>query len=264
MSARALLLPDELIAETIARQGGYEEVERGLKWASIANSLGLRKDMADAVKHRYEDMLRISAELDEQEEEEEDEEFEVDAILDSRIGSDGAVEYLVKWKFEDDGDGDDVRDNTTWEPRENLACPDLLQAFEEKQKRAAEDTASGDQGSGGAAAGDGVVAQEATNGSASSDGSALKRKAEGEPPSAEGDGAADANSEAPSACGYGPYLRILRAHKPIEGSALAFEVLLADGTSRVVLPSAKLRVEAPLMLVDFYEARLSFTAGASK
>lgn len=41
-------------------------------------------------------------------------------------------------------------------------------------------------------------------------------------------------------------------------------MLLADGTSRVVLPSAKLRVEAPLMLVDFYEARLSFTAGASK
>ena len=59
----------EHIGEAVARQGGYEEVERSAKWASIANALGMRKDQADKVKARYEDMLRYSAELDVHEDE---------------------------------------------------------------------------------------------------------------------------------------------------------------------------------------------------
>ena len=108
-----IVAKDEHIAEAVARQGGYEEVERNNKWAQIANSLGLRKDLHEKVKARYEDMLRHSAELDEREEQDEDEEYEVDTILDSRIDKDGNVEYLVKWKFEDDGEGDggDDEDN---------------------------------------------------------------------------------------------------------------------------------------------------------
>jgi hypothetical protein len=126
---------DELIGEAVARQGGYEAVEHSKKWEAIANGLGLPKVMAEQIKRRYEDMLRTSAELDEVEDE--DEEFEVETILDSRTDEQGRVQYLVKWKFEDEGEegGGDNPNNTTWEPREHLACPELLEKFEEERKR---------------------------------------------------------------------------------------------------------------------------------
>ena len=60
-----ITVSDEAIGEIVARSGGYEEVERAGRWARLANSLGLRKEMGPAVKARYEDMLRISAEADE-------------------------------------------------------------------------------------------------------------------------------------------------------------------------------------------------------
>ena len=129
--------------------GGYEEVELKSLWGTVAGALGKKKSHAQQIKQRYEDMLRVSVEQEEQEEDEA-QDFEVDQILDKRSHH-GQVEqhlglqkpprrffhcvglglplrrhrasllparerrYLVKWK------GVDADDDMSWEPRRNLA-----------------------------------------------------------------------------------------------------------------------------------------------
>jgi len=210
---------DNLIAEAVARQGGYEQVDTNHRWESVARAVGFKKSDATRIRERYEDLLRQTAEAEEEEEEEGDKDFEVEDILDSRI-IDGKTEYLVQWK---DAEGDD-EEGQTWEPLSHLeGAQELLQRFEARRRA--------------------TLPQEQPPISVFAPAAACKRRRD----TVESNAVATQSSQ---------WLQVLKIKKP-ESTDLSFLVACADG-SQTVVSNTLLRAEAPLLLVDFYQARVRF------
>ena len=70
----------------------------------------------------------------------EEDDFQVEKILKKRIKN-GKIEYYLKWLGYSD-------DDNTWEPKDNLNCPELIEEFEREQERKSSrsDSVSGKSG----------------------------------------------------------------------------------------------------------------------
>mmetsp|Transcript_62634 Transcript_62634/g.104235 ORF Transcript_62634/g.104235 Transcript_62634/m.104235 type:complete len:223 (+) Transcript_62634:82-750(+) len=216
----AFAYEDGLIAEAVARQGGYEEVDTNNRWVALAKGLGLKKNEAKRIKERYEDMLKQT--VDVEEEEEQDNDYEVEDILDIRV-VDGKTEYLVKWKDYDET-GEEAN---TWEPLSHLqGAQEILEQFEERQRKQQQlSSQAGTLDENAAVAG-------------------VKRQREE---------SNTAESESSS-----PWTSISRIRRPeVPGGEPLWLVACADGTE-VEVTNMQLRTKHPQLIIDFYQARIGF------
>ena len=114
---------EKVIDKRIAKNG---KIEYLLKWKGYRDeestwepkeNLNCQKLMEDFEKEHAGRKRKIKVEQNDEEG------FTVERVIDRRIGKSGRVEYLLKWKGY-------RQEESTWEPRENLNCKQLIQDFE--------------------------------------------------------------------------------------------------------------------------------------
>merc|ERR1712020_147403 len=151
--------------------------------------------------------------------EEEEEEYVVEKCVDKRVGRNGKVEYLLKWK----GYGDE---DNTWEPRENLDCEDLIEAFEKKRKEKSEKK----------------KAEKRKSGATSSDASSKKKKGDEEKPR-----------------GFNRSLDPERIIGATDSSGeLMFLIKWKGSDEADLVPAREANVKCPQTVIKFYEERLTW------
>ncbi|XP_053204640.1 chromobox protein homolog 1-like [Panonychus citri] len=161
--------------------------------------------------------------------EEEEEEYIVEKILDKRTRG-GRVEYFLKWKGYSESDN-------TWEPVENLDCPDLISEFEEDRKRKKNEKKGGSGGTGGSVAGD-----DKKRKSASVDGDKKKKKADEDKPR-----------------GWDRGLEPQKIIGATDASGeLMFLIKWKDSEDADLVTAATANVRCPQVVIKFYEERLTW------
>ncbi|KAI3359420.1 hypothetical protein L3Q82_002923 [Scortum barcoo] len=155
-------------------------------------------------------------------EEEEEEEYVVEKVLDRRVVK-GKVEFLLKWKGFSDEDN-------TWEPEENLDCPDLIAEYMQKHKEKEEKKKEGKR----------KVTSEA---SGDSEERGSKRKKE----------------EGEKARGFGRGLQPERIIGATDSSGeLMFLMKWKNSDEADLVPAKEANVKCPQVVISFYEERLTW------
>lgn len=157
-----------------------------------------------------------------EEEEEVEEEYTVEKVVDSRTRN-GKKEYLLKWKGYPDSEN-------TWEPSENLDCPDLIAEFEDRKKKK-----------------DAEKKRKSQNGL---EDSAAKKKRKGGDKSAEDD-----NKPRGFDRGLQPE-RIIGATD--SSGELMFLMKWKDSDEADLVPARQANVKCPQIVIAFYEERLTW------
>ncbi|KAK5855675.1 hypothetical protein PBY51_007333 [Eleginops maclovinus] len=154
-------------------------------------------------------------------EEEEEEEYVVEKVLDRRVVK-GRVEFLLKWK------GFSEEDNT-WEPQDNLDCPDLIAEYMQKHKEKEEKKKEGKR----------KVTSEA---SGDSEERVSKKKKEEE-----------------KARGFGRGLQPERIIGATDSSGeLMFLMKWKNSDEADLVPAKEANVKCPQVVISFYEERLTW------
>lgn len=154
--------------------------------------------------------------------EEEEEEYVVEKVLERRVVK-GKVEFLLKWK------GFSNEDNT-WEPEENLDCPDLIAEFMQKYKEKEEKKKEAKRKASSDASGD------------SEDRGSKRRK-----------------DEAEKARGFGRGLQPERIIGATDSSGeLMFLMKWKNSDEADLVPAKEANVKCPQVVISFYEERLTW------
>ncbi|CAH4027732.1 chromobox protein homolog 1-like [Pieris brassicae] len=155
-----------------------------------------------------------------------EEEFSVEKVLDRRIRN-GKVEYYLKWKGYSDADN-------TWEPEENLDCPDLIQTFEEARKK-----------------------KEAEGkGAMKIDKDTKKRKSAATP---DLKGAKKSKSDDKKASGFDRGLEPEKIIGATDSSGELMFLMKWQGTDEAdLVPAKQANVRCPQVVIQFYEERLTW------
>ncbi|XP_035908957.1 chromobox protein homolog 1-like [Anopheles stephensi] len=179
-----------------------------------------------------------------------EEEYVVEKIVDRRERK-GKVEYLLKWKGYDSS-------SNSWEPRENLDCPELIKAFEQsrtdanKKESSKKRTAGKKKRTGGDSDdADGSDDEGARDGDGASTKSSSKtRSNDDDARSADAEQVEEMNGFEK---GYIPE-KILGA---TEGDKeLLFLIQWKDKDRAQLVKSKDARKHCPQLVIDFYEERL--------
>ncbi|XP_040918306.1 chromobox protein homolog 1a [Toxotes jaculatrix] len=155
-------------------------------------------------------------------EEEEEEEYVVEKVLDRRVVK-GKVEFLLKWKGFSDEDN-------TWEPEENLDCPDLIAEYMQKHKEKEEKKKESKR-------------KPASETSGDSEERGSKRKKE----------------EGEKARGFGRGLQPERIIGATDSSGeLMFLMKWKNSDEADLVPAKEANVKCPQVVISFYEERLTW------